>query len=51
VQGLHDATQVVQQVRATADSDIAASVDHVNTLLAQFEAVNRDIVGGDEAGG
>ena len=50
VQGLHDATQVVQQVRAAADAEIASSVDHVNTLLAQFETVNREIVGGTRRG-
>lgn len=50
VQGLHDATNVVQQVRTGADADMAASVDHINTLLAQFETVNRDIVGGTRRG-
>ena len=50
VQGLHDATDVVQQVRAAADTDMAAAVDHVNTLLAQFETVNREIVGGTRRG-
>ena len=50
VQGLHDATKVVQQVRTSADSEIAASVDHINTLLGQFEAVNREIVGGTRRG-
>jgi flagellar hook-associated protein 1 FlgK len=50
VQGLHDATQVVQQVRAAADAEIASSVDRVNTLLAQFETVNREIVGGTRRG-
>src|SRR5262249_41248376 len=50
VQGLHDATQVVQQVRSTADADMAASVDHINTLLAQFATVNGDIVGGTRRG-
>ena len=50
VQGLHDATRVVQQVRAAADAEIASSVDHVNTLLAQFETVNLEIVGGTRRG-
>src|SRR3990172_1328330 len=50
VQGLHDATQVVQQVRAAADAEIASSVDRVNTLLVQFETVNREIVGGTQRG-
>jgi flagellar hook-associated protein 1 FlgK len=50
VQGLHDATDLVQQVRAAADTDIASAVDHVNTLLAQFETVNSEIVGGNRRG-
>ena len=29
---------------------MAASVDHINTLLSQFEAVNREIVGGTRRG-
>jgi flagellar hook-associated protein 1 len=50
VQGLHDATDVVQQVRTAADTDMATAVDHVNALLGQFETVNREIVGGTRRG-
>jgi flagellar hook-associated protein 1 FlgK len=50
VQGLHDATNTVQQVRASADADMASSVDHINTLLSQFAAVNQEIVGGTRRG-
>jgi flagellar hook-associated protein 1 FlgK len=50
VQGLNDATSLVQQTRAAADADMAASVDRINTLLAQFEAVNGEIVGGTRRG-
>src|SRR4051794_16056034 len=40
VQTLHDASAAVQQVRTTADRDIAASVANINSLLNQFQAVN-----------
>jgi flagellar hook-associated protein 1 FlgK len=50
VQGLHDATNTVQQMRASADADMASSVDRINTLLSQFETVNREIVGGTRRG-
>ncbi len=48
--GLNSATQTVQQVRGKADAAIAAAVDHVNTLLAQFETVNNEIVKGTRLG-
>lgn len=47
---LNDATRVVQQVRAQADSDMAAGVGEVNSLLAQFQAVNAAVVNGTRAG-
>ncbi|MGE0849528.1 MAG: flagellar hook-associated protein FlgK [Hyphomicrobiaceae bacterium] len=40
---LNAATDIVQQVRAQADADIASSVSRVNDLLAKFEAVNNRI--------
>jgi flagellar hook-associated protein 1 FlgK len=49
-QALNGATQTVQQLRGQADAEIAAAVDHVNTLLAQFESLNSQIVKGTRAG-
>jgi flagellar hook-associated protein 1 FlgK len=50
VQSLNGATQTVQDVRAQADVDIANSVDRLNTLLAQFETINTEIIKGTRAG-
>lgn len=47
--GLNSATQAVQQVRTQADSEMALSVGRVNTLLAQFETVNHEIMKGSAA--
>src|SRR6185503_10955681 len=47
---LNDATQAVQQLRTQADADIAGATDRVNTLLAQFETVNGEIVKGTRRG-
>jgi flagellar hook-associated protein 1 len=44
--GLNSATATVNQVREQADSGIAASVQSINSLLAQFQAVNAQIVNG-----
>ena len=41
--GLNAATQTVQQVRTQANAEMAQSVGRVNTLLAQFDSVNREI--------
>jgi flagellar hook-associated protein 1 FlgK len=49
-QALNSATQTVQDVRAQADADIASSVDRLNTLLAQFEAINNEIIKGTRSG-
>lgn len=48
--GLNSATRTVQQVRQQADTDIADSVNRLNTLLAQFEAANTAIVKGTRSG-
>lgn len=48
--GLNSATATVQQVRAQADAAMAASVNTINSLLAQFETVNNTIVSGTKAG-
>lgn len=47
---LNTAAQTVQAARATADGEMAASVDHVNDLLARFETANRAVVAGTAAG-
>ena len=49
-QTLNGATQTVQDVRAQADADIAGSVDRLNTLLAQFETINTEIIKGTRSG-
>lgn len=47
---LNQASAAVQAVRTQADSDIAASVDTVNSLLAQFKVANDQVVAGTAAG-
>jgi len=49
-QALNSATRTVQDVRAQADTDIANSVERLNTLLAQFETINTEIIKGTRAG-
>lgn len=49
-QGLNSAAEIVNQVREQADSGIAASVQTVNSLLAQFQKVNAQIVKGTATG-
>jgi flagellar hook-associated protein 1 len=47
---LNEATAAVQNVRRQADEDMATSVDSLNSLLADFEAVNSEIVIGTHSG-
>ncbi|WP_029030042.1 flagellar hook-associated protein FlgK [Salinarimonas rosea] len=47
---LNLATKTVQAARATADGEMATSVDTINDLLARFETVNRAVVAGTAAG-
>ncbi len=47
---LNQASDTVSGVREQADADMAAGVDRVNDLLAEFEQVNRAIVKGTQAG-
>jgi flagellar hook-associated protein 1 FlgK len=49
-QGLNSATATVNQVCEQADAGLAASVQSVNSLLGQFQAVNMQIVSGTAAG-
>lgn len=43
---LNDATATVQRVRAQADEDIRNGVERLNTLLAEFDNVNKEIING-----
>ena len=47
---LNSAANVVQQVRTQADQGIAQAVGTVNSLLAQFQTVNNNIISGLAAG-
>jgi len=47
---LNEGTSQIQELRADADADIAASVDSINGLLAKFEEVNSSIVNGTRSG-
>ena len=49
-QGLNSATATVNQVREQADAGMAASVQSINSLLSQFQAVNTQIVSGTATG-
>jgi flagellar hook-associated protein 1 len=49
-QGLNSATATVNQVREQADAGIATSVQSINSLLTQFQAVNTQIVEGTATG-
>ena len=42
--GLNEATEVVQTVRRRADQDIVSSVAKINSLLADVQTINRQIV-------
>jgi flagellar hook-associated protein 1 FlgK len=48
--GLNSASTMVDQVREQADADMAASVKTINSLLAQFQSVNAQIVKGTATG-
>jgi len=43
-QTLNDATTTVQSIRQHADAQIGTSVNSINTILTQFQAVNSEIV-------
>ncbi len=48
--GLNIASATVQQVRRNSDSAIAASVADINSLLAQFQAANQQVISGTASG-
>jgi flagellar hook-associated protein 1 FlgK len=47
---LNSATQAVTDVRNQADTDIAASVTNINTLLSQFQELNQQVISGTSSG-
>jgi len=47
---LNEATGVTQSVRRNADTAMAESVERINTILGQFETVNRAVIVGTQAG-
>jgi len=48
--GLNSASETVQNSRETADQDMVNSVTTINSLLAQFQQVNKTIVNGTATG-
>ncbi len=48
-QSLNSANDVVQRVRQQADNNIRDGVDRLNTLLAEFDDVNNEIIAGTRA--
>lgn len=50
VSSLHEATDVTQNLRRQMDADMSSSVDTINSLLARFETLNRDIVSRSASG-
>lgn len=50
VAALHTSSATVQTVRAQADADMVESVERINTMLAQFETLNTEIVRGTHKG-
>ncbi len=44
VRSLQDASATTQQVRRMADADMSVSVQNINSLLGQFQAVNTRII-------
>jgi flagellar hook-associated protein 1 FlgK len=50
VNGLNTASDTVQSVREQADSQMADAVGTINSLLAQFQTVNTQIVTGTQTG-
>lgn len=47
---LNSATTTVQQLREQADSKMSASVSTINSLLSQFQTVNKQVVSGTAVG-
>lgn len=49
-EGLNEAAKVVKEVHDNANADLKASVDNINTKLAEFEQLNTRIVRGTVTG-
>jgi flagellar hook-associated protein 1 FlgK len=47
---LNSASATVTDVRQQADSDIATSVDNINSLLSQFQDLNKQVIAGSSKG-
>lgn len=50
VRSLNDGTKAIQDFRTQTDSQIATAVDDLNSLLSQFQDVNKAIVSGSHSG-
>ena len=50
VRGLNDASTSIQTFRVQTDQEIATAVNELNTLLADFEAANNNVINGARAG-
>ena len=50
VRSLNDGTKAIQDFRTQADSQIATAVGDLNSLLSQFQEVNKSIVSGSHSG-
>jgi flagellar hook-associated protein 1 len=50
VRGLNDASTSIQTFRVQTDQEIATAVNELNTLLADFEAANNNVINGTRAG-
>jgi len=48
--GLNSAAVVVQSVRRDADAGLTSSVERINSLLEQFDGVNKQIIAGTRSG-
>lgn len=48
--GLRSATQQTQKARQNADTEIGNSVNKINSLLADLESINNEVVRGTQAG-
>ncbi|WP_394886698.1 flagellar hook-associated protein FlgK [Mesorhizobium sp. AaZ16] len=50
VRGLNEASTTIQTFRVQTDQEIATAVNELNTLLADFQAANNNVINGTRAG-
>jgi flagellar hook-associated protein 1 FlgK len=50
VRALNSSSDAIQAYRSNVDREIVTTVKDLNTLLADFEAVNKEVVGGSKVG-